>query len=280
MGLDGSKRKELGKEQLAAEMARDPAFRAFLESLSDPLGIDEERQVMRAVRRGVEEAREKMQRHNIKLVVTVAKAYMGQGVPAFDLIAAGFCGLCEAIDHYIEDDQRGARFATVAAPWIRAACVRAMANEGPPVRLPYNLFIAKNRLARVESGALEVTQANLTPRQVARIKRSTFSYASLDAQDDDGMSLADTLAEESAPALPDLPDVRGYVAKLPKRERLLIEARYFMRPGSVTTFKEIAAEIKRLKGSTVTVARLQQVEARALRLLRQAITLDKRGMAG
>lgn len=278
MGLDGSKRKELGKEQLKAEMARDPEFRRFLESLADPLDAQGERAAMRAVRAGDQRARQLMAEVNIKLVVTVAKAYMGQGVPAFDLIAAGMVGLYEAIDHYIEDDQRGARFATVAGPWIRAACVRALANEGPPVRLPYNLFIAKNRLARVESGALPIDQANLSASQVKRIRKASFVYQSLDSPDDDGLTLADTLPIESTPAPPDLPDMRALAASLPRRERLLIQARYFSTPGRILTFKEISESIERLQKKKVSVARLQQVEARALRLMRQELNKQARGL--
>lgn len=240
-----------------------------------------ERDLGERVARGDAEARRQMIEANLRLVVAVARNYVGRGVPLLDLIAEGNLGLIRAVEKF--DPARGLRFSTYASWWIRESVQRALMQQGRTVRVPVHVL---RELAHVLRARRELvmglgrypTQEELAHAvhkpvtDVSALFCVTEEIRSLDApmSDDDDRALVEQLsAETDASGIGGgfaelaggrLPD---WLAKLTPRQRMVVERRYGLAGHAVQTLAEIAAEL------SLTRERVRQIQVEALARLRR-----------
>lgn len=256
-------------------------------------GLPEQRE--KELRRIIEEgqtAREHLIRANTRLVISVARRYVGRGLPFNDLIQEGNIGLMRAIRNY--DYKRGFKFSTYATWWIRQSISRAMADQSRTIRLPAYISDQVGRLRRTQ---LELQQRlgrapstdelaramDLPPRRVAQMLESIVQPVSLEApvsEDDEaelGEMLEDTSAldpEEAVSSLMDRESVYGRLADLPDRERLVIQLRYGLEGEEPLTLAEVGERLG------ITRERARQLEMQALERMRNPEAAAKRKRRG
>jgi len=246
--------------------------------LTPLLSPDAESVLAQRVRAGDAEARRQMIEANLRLVVTVARGYVGRGVPLLDLIAEGNLGLIRAVEKF--EPERRLRFSTYAVWWIRDAVQHALMHQGRTVRVPVHVlrefaqvlrarrqFVATHgRMPNVE----EMGQAaGKSAAQVGELFSVTERISSLDAplSDSDDRALIEQLVVEGEAATAKADDVSGtriagWIAQLPQRQRLVLERRFGLDDHGVQTLAEIAEELG------LTRERVRQIQTEALKRLR------------
>jgi RNA polymerase nonessential primary-like sigma factor len=246
------------------------------------LSAEDELRLAARVRVGDAEARRQMIESNLRLVVSVARNHVGRGVPLLDLIAEGNLGLMRAVDKF--DPERRLRFSTYAVWWIRQAVQHAVMHHGRTVRVPVHVLrqlaqvLRARRQLLMQSGRTptieEVAHAIGKPgAEVAELFCATEHISSLDAprSDSDDRALIDQLVVDSerdagASAADELPNpVDVLIARLPPRQRDVLERRYGLHDRGVQTLAEIAAEFG------LTRERVRQIQGEALKRLRQLV---------
>jgi RNA polymerase primary sigma factor len=261
---------------LLGEMGWDPAV---------PLGtkLRERRGVLVDMGR---DAREQLTSANLRLVVSVAKKYMGRGMSLLDLIQEGNIGLIRAVEKF--DYERGFKFSTYAHWWIRQAVTRAIADDARTIRIPVHMVETINRLIRVSRQLLqelgreptveEIAEAMsrgqevvVTPEKVREITKASHQAISLDTPigEEEDRTLGD-FVEDPAALAPDeaatralLKDqVAAVLDSLNGRERRILQLRYGLEDGRARTLEEVGKEFN------ITRERIRQLEAKALRKLR------------
>ena len=236
--------------------------------------------LFKAAKRGDEEARKRLIKKNLRLVVSIASRYRGYGLPFEDLIQEGNVGLMKAVEKF--DPDRGYRFSSYAIWWIRVAVTRAIADQARTVRLPSHVVDALSRLRRAENElSLELgrdaTEEELTerlgikPEEVRRLREVSQPVASVNTRigTDEGIEIGDLLLDEHAGddyARVEIGQwertLRNAVKSLPEREARILEMRYGLDGSKTITLREVSEAL----GISLEWAR--QVEIKALRTIR------------
>ncbi|MEJ2012867.1 MAG: sigma-70 family RNA polymerase sigma factor [Anaerolineales bacterium] len=238
----------------------------------------------KALQREIEDgwaAREHLITANSRLVISVAKKYMGRGVPFLDLIQEGNIGLIRAAKKF--DYRRGHKFSTYATWWIRQAVTRAIADQGRTIRVPVHMGDQINRLLRVshqltqnfgrEPSTEELAQVlDVSPKKVEnmiQVARRPLSLETPTDEEDDSV-LGDFIQDEDSPAPAQVvtqnllrEDLKDVLNTLPPREVRILQLRYGLLDGQSYTLEEVGRKMG------VTRERVRQIEAQALSRLRQ-----------
>lgn len=253
---------------------------------------EEEVQLAVRIKKGDREAREQMIKSNLPLVVKIARAYEGIGVPLLDLISEGNIGLMRAVDRF--DPDKGAKFSAYSAFWIKQAITQALASQSKAIRLPMHVVDKLGKINRAASRLEEelgreptdeelADEVGTTSRRVTQMRVAALRPASLDAQIDEesGLgSLAETVADEKAESPYEKLDgntrtvvVREVVETLDEREQVILRLRFGFEGGSPKTFNEIGLELD-LSGE-----RVRQLQNAALKKVRCRINnLENRSL--
>jgi RNA polymerase primary sigma factor len=257
------------------------ALRLYLRSIGRVGLLTAEQEVMLAKRieRGDIAAKQHMVEANLRLVVSIAKGYLGRGVGLLDLIQEGSLGLIRAVEKF--DYRRGHKFSTYATWWVRQAVTRSIADKGRTIRLPVHMVEKLNKVTRVERQLLQDLGREPTPAEVAaelgwraedvsEVKRLARLPASLDRPigDDEDAALGDLMEDPNAEspleaAIEKLrrDQVRQALATLPRREREVIALRFGLDGHGPRTLEEVGHALG------VTRERVRQIESLTLRKL-------------
>ena len=258
----------------------DPLHQLLAESRRWPLLTPpEEIELSQRIERGDLAAKERMINSNLRLVVSVARKYQGQGLPLGDLVQEGMLGLIRAVEKF--DWRKGFRFSTYGTLWIRQAIQRGLENTSRTIRLPVHMSQRARKVARVER---ELTlrlghepsdeeigrEAGLTIEEIEEVRAADQATTSLDkgVGDDGDTSFGELLASDAPSPAEEVADawqtevLQTAVAKLPEPERLVIELRFGANPeGKQHTLGQAG------KVLGVSPERTRQLEERALRRL-------------
>ena len=263
---------------------RDGALGAYLKEIGEiPLltRADEQR-LGKRIKKGDRAAREQMIRANLRLVVKIAHDYAGLGLPLLDLISEGNIGLMKGVERF--DPNRGTKFSTYGAWWIKQAVRRALANQSKTIRLPVHLVdkLAKMRriavqlfdeLGREPTDEELAKEIGVTAQRVAQLRRISMRPTSLNAMvgDEADAELGDLIADETA-VMPGrdlesrnlLKELRSVLHILDERERAILSLRFPLSDETPPTLEQIGKRFK------VTRERIRQIQNVALKKLRKA----------
>lgn len=271
---------------------REGALGAYLKEIGEiPLltRADEVR-LGKRIKKGDRAAREQMIRANLRLVVKIAHDYSGLGLPLLDLISEGNIGLMKGVERF--DPNRGTKFSTYGAWWIKQAVRRALANQSKTIRLPVHLV---DKLAKMRRIAMQLSdelgreptdeelakEIGVTAQRVAQLRRISMRPASLNAMvgDEADAELGDLIADETA-VMPGrelesrnlIKELRSVLHVLDARERAILSLRFPLSDETPPTLEQIGKKFK------VTRERIRQIQNVALKKLRTALdTLPKGG---
>ena len=271
----------------------DTGFQLYLRQIGEyPLITVEEEVVLAGrIKKGDQEARHKMVRSNLRLVVKIARDYSNFGLPLLDLISEGNIGLMKAVERF--DPQKGGKLSTYAAWWIKQSIKRALANQSKTIRLPVHLVDKIAKLRRVSAQLTEelgreptdqelAEEVGMAEAKVAALKSAAIRPTSLDQpiSDDDSTALGDIIGDDHAfdpyeiLRDKDLRDEVGdLLAVLDDRERKIINCRLGLDGQKSKTLEEVGVKFG------VTRERIRQLQNIALRKLRRALSKKERSKA-
>ena len=280
---DGTKEYE---EDLANSDARsstvDDPVKVYLKDIGRVPLLTPEEEIELAIRiaDNDQEAKERLTKANLRLVVSIAKKYTGRGMMFLDLIQEGNLGLIKAVDKF--DYTKGFKFSTYATWWIRQAITRAIADQGRTIRIPVHMVETINKVKKTSSMLLHrdgrdpsaediAKEINMSPDKVREILRISQEPVSLETPigEEEDSHLGDFIPDDDAPSPADAAamtflkeKVNEVLETLTPREAEVLRLRFGLRDGSVQTLEEVG------NAFGVTRERIRQIEAKALRKLR------------
>ena len=283
---DGSAKPEavvvLNDEDLTKDVNINDPVRMYLKEIGriSLLSPEEEMELSIRVANGDEEARNILAESNLRLVVSIAKRYVGRGLLFLDLIQEGNIGLMKAVEKF--DFGKGYKFSTYATWWIRQAITRALADQARTIRVPVHMVETINKMARIQRQM--TLELNREPsdeelakkmgisiekvREVIKISQDPVSLETPIGEEDDS-HLGDFIKDESSLSPEEYAtneilkeEIKSVLATLQPREQQVLELRFGLVDGTSYTLEEVG------KRFNVTSERIRQIEAKALRKLR------------
>ncbi len=267
---------------LPKTIAVDDPVRMYLKEIGKVhlLSADEEIELAKKMEKGDEEAKKRLCEANLRLVVSIAKRYVGRGMLFLDLIQEGNLGLIKAVDKF--DWRKGYKFSTYATWWIRQAITRSIADQARTIRIPVHMVETINKLIRIsrqllqkygreplpEEIAAEMDISEEKVREILKIAQEPVSLETPIGEEEDS-HLGDFIPDEDVPSPAEAAafsmlkeQLSEVLETLTDREKKVLKLRFGLEDGKARTLEEVGKQFE------VTRERIRQIEAKALRKLR------------